>query len=392
MSGSTHHTIVPQQHDVLSGRGGTCNTHPGNIEFRRMVALNKGIYISSTQSNKDAVARVVVEAVKGQVPPGRFLSRNKSDGNWYEISNKKALQKTRQAFRDLICKENQRENKMSHRNDEQQTQTANRSVKRSKIQYNETNLTCSATKVPSPAQSGCGRHTPSNKAPGTSVPYWEPKQCQTNQQGVGEKVREAAATMQEASHGCSPAPAMNAKPVVLASPGRQPSAHHSTWGERLMKDKLIDDSYFQEELEPPGVDTDQSASRSLLPFDGSTPTEESGQKRSHPYEECFVQSLDDYSQECSADLSPGSFASPVLESSSPPLKAPMNAQPVSPDDRKMGKFKIGTDGGTLATVRTGTFIEARVGEGTSAAFMHVANGSTNDFAFQAEDTDECDAC
>ena len=48
---------------------------------------------------KPQVAKLVVRAIRSSDPPGRFLKAN-DDGDWYDIGDKKAAQKTSQALRE----------------------------------------------------------------------------------------------------------------------------------------------------------------------------------------------------------------------------------------------------------------------------------------------------
>ena len=61
------------QNDVLCGRGGLTNHHPGNIFFRRLVRIKQEAYLLASKRDKAGVAREIVELVRTLVPPGRFL-------------------------------------------------------------------------------------------------------------------------------------------------------------------------------------------------------------------------------------------------------------------------------------------------------------------------------
>jgi hypothetical protein len=47
-----------------------------------------------------AISRSIVEAVRARKPPGRFLEKDVDNGLWYDIGDKKAIEKTSQALRD----------------------------------------------------------------------------------------------------------------------------------------------------------------------------------------------------------------------------------------------------------------------------------------------------
>jgi len=95
----------PHPHDVLSGRGGGINSHPGNKVFREWIRERKEAYnLAVTKSEKAGVAHQVMNLVRNQQPPGRFLQRdpNSTAGHnlWVEIDGNRALAKTSQALRE----------------------------------------------------------------------------------------------------------------------------------------------------------------------------------------------------------------------------------------------------------------------------------------------------
>jgi len=92
----------PHRHDVLSGRGNYVNNHPGNEHFRSLVRMHKVAYVATPKSQKPKFSRLIYDAIKNLDPPGRFLKQGEdgSDKMWYEITEKKALDKTRQALRE----------------------------------------------------------------------------------------------------------------------------------------------------------------------------------------------------------------------------------------------------------------------------------------------------
>mmetsp|Transcript_12377 Transcript_12377/g.11963 ORF Transcript_12377/g.11963 Transcript_12377/m.11963 type:complete len:504 (-) Transcript_12377:314-1825(-) len=84
--------------DVLCGRGGLTNHHPGNIFFRRMVRLRQESYLRASKRDEASVARDIVDTIRQLNPPGRFLK--KGGDVWVEIGNRKAREKTSQALRE----------------------------------------------------------------------------------------------------------------------------------------------------------------------------------------------------------------------------------------------------------------------------------------------------
>jgi hypothetical protein len=90
----------PHPNDVLCGRGGGSNNHPGNESFRSLVNEVKLPYVNCSKLEKPLIARRVVEAVRNQTPPGRFLQRDGKTGLWNDIGDGRAREKTSQALRE----------------------------------------------------------------------------------------------------------------------------------------------------------------------------------------------------------------------------------------------------------------------------------------------------
>jgi hypothetical protein len=88
----------PRETDVLCGRGGAALRHPGNQTYRRLVNLNKSLYITCLKTEKLKISRSIVAAIREQ--HGRFLERDAKKQTWYDIGDKKAIEKTSQALRE----------------------------------------------------------------------------------------------------------------------------------------------------------------------------------------------------------------------------------------------------------------------------------------------------
>jgi len=97
---------TPHPNDVLCGRGGGINSHPGNKNFRNWVRERKEAYnLATSKVSKASVAREIVQIVRNTSPPGRFLMREVINGTttsnyWTEIDDNKAMAKTSQALRE----------------------------------------------------------------------------------------------------------------------------------------------------------------------------------------------------------------------------------------------------------------------------------------------------
>jgi hypothetical protein len=95
----------PHPNDVLSGRGGGINSHPGNKTFRDWVRERKEAYnLAITKAEKAEIAHEVINLVRSLNPPGRFLQRDPNSVTgyswWVEVDSNRALAKTSQALRE----------------------------------------------------------------------------------------------------------------------------------------------------------------------------------------------------------------------------------------------------------------------------------------------------
>lgn len=90
----------PHEHDVLSGRGNFVNYHSGNENFRALVRKHKVEYVKCPKPQKGKFSQMIVDEIRSQNPPGRFLKQDAETKLWYDIGEKKALDKTRQALRE----------------------------------------------------------------------------------------------------------------------------------------------------------------------------------------------------------------------------------------------------------------------------------------------------
>lgn len=98
--------IKPGENDVLFGRGGGTNNHPGNIKFRQLCFEHKFRYLAASKVDKPKVAREVVAVWRNQNPVGRFLtkaSRDSAQGKeevWHDVGDQKAREKSSQCLRE----------------------------------------------------------------------------------------------------------------------------------------------------------------------------------------------------------------------------------------------------------------------------------------------------
>lgn len=90
--------LEPKQNDVLLGRGGRSNHHPGNKRYREEVKNLRTWYLSigENKDEKTALSQCLVDYVHSY--KGRFLEKDKN--GWYEVPNIVARRKASQALRE----------------------------------------------------------------------------------------------------------------------------------------------------------------------------------------------------------------------------------------------------------------------------------------------------
>ena len=91
--------VEPTDHDVLFGRGGFTNTHPGNLRFRQKALELRPWYESVSKEEKYSISDLLVESVKAD--GHRFLERG-ADGLWHEVIGNGARKKASQALRERV--------------------------------------------------------------------------------------------------------------------------------------------------------------------------------------------------------------------------------------------------------------------------------------------------
>jgi len=85
-------------HDVLCGRGGGTNSQIGNRRFRKLVQEFQPTYLLARRKEKPLLARTIVLIIRQR--GGRFLKKNDSTSELYEVGDSKAEAKTSQALRE----------------------------------------------------------------------------------------------------------------------------------------------------------------------------------------------------------------------------------------------------------------------------------------------------
>lgn len=88
-----------QEGDVLCGRGGRSNHHPGNKRYRLVVSEMKAMYRTTDAKNlKTDLSRAIVEHVCNY--GGRFVKKDEKQGKYYLLTKAEARRKTSQALRE----------------------------------------------------------------------------------------------------------------------------------------------------------------------------------------------------------------------------------------------------------------------------------------------------
>ncbi|KAL7491349.1 hypothetical protein ACHAWT_001879 [Skeletonema menzelii] len=90
------------ENDVICGRGGAINNHPGNRRFRSYINELKYQYLHEPKQTKPEVAMRVLALIKQSDPPGRFLM--KFPQGYLECSMDRAKEKASQALREGAAK------------------------------------------------------------------------------------------------------------------------------------------------------------------------------------------------------------------------------------------------------------------------------------------------
>jgi len=99
---------TPNANDVLCGRGGETNNHPGNIHFRELVNLHKSsFHFAKRKEEKMLISVEVIKTISDLNPPGRFLMKEQdmskagtASSYWIEIDDEDAIVKTKKALRE----------------------------------------------------------------------------------------------------------------------------------------------------------------------------------------------------------------------------------------------------------------------------------------------------
>ena len=84
--------------DVVMGRGLEAQVHPGNLQYRNIIAERQKVYDKSLIYEKTAIGKEIVRLIKES--GGRFLIRQEDGHGWKLVDDKAARTKISSAFRD----------------------------------------------------------------------------------------------------------------------------------------------------------------------------------------------------------------------------------------------------------------------------------------------------
>mmetsp|Transcript_26474 Transcript_26474/g.50231 ORF Transcript_26474/g.50231 Transcript_26474/m.50231 type:complete len:354 (-) Transcript_26474:96-1157(-) len=92
--------LFPKDEDVLFGRGGRTNHHPGNKRLREIVNKYRDTYFQAKKQDKPKVSKLIVSALRSANPPSRFMRMNEETTQWEDVGDKRAAEKVSQTLRE----------------------------------------------------------------------------------------------------------------------------------------------------------------------------------------------------------------------------------------------------------------------------------------------------
>jgi hypothetical protein len=104
--------VTPKKEDVLFGRGGKSNNHPGNLSYRERVVVEQPNYQALPNGKKKKFSQMIVDWVH-QDCKGRFVKKDKY--GWFLVTLPAALEKVSQALRENHTEEGKRQKKEKSR-------------------------------------------------------------------------------------------------------------------------------------------------------------------------------------------------------------------------------------------------------------------------------------
>jgi hypothetical protein len=90
--------------DVLLGRGGLANRHPGNQAYLRQKEQMQNRYLIASKDDKTGISQELVDWIYAH--GGRFLKFDKHENQWYVVDDHTARKKASQTLREINTAEN----------------------------------------------------------------------------------------------------------------------------------------------------------------------------------------------------------------------------------------------------------------------------------------------
>lgn len=91
--------LEPCPKDVLLGRGGRSNHHPGNQRYLEEKDMMQQRYLDASKIEKTIIAQELVDRI--HAIGGRFLELDSKNGKWFEATNARCRKKCSQALREI---------------------------------------------------------------------------------------------------------------------------------------------------------------------------------------------------------------------------------------------------------------------------------------------------
>lgn len=104
----------PNEKDVLMGRGGRSNHHPGNARYLEAKLTIQPRYRKATKEEKTGISQELVDVVKNW--GGRFVKLDDTNQRWYEVDNVTARKKASQTLREENTPESRAQKRAKYSN------------------------------------------------------------------------------------------------------------------------------------------------------------------------------------------------------------------------------------------------------------------------------------
>lgn len=125
---SKNQYVKPTDGDVLLGRGGKTNKHPGNKRYLAKIDKEKIPYRGVSKREKTRISESIVNYIHQN--RNRFLEEDKATGKWYEVNNLVARKKVSQALREVNTPEERLRKRMKYAKNRPKNQKTIRQMKK----------------------------------------------------------------------------------------------------------------------------------------------------------------------------------------------------------------------------------------------------------------------